>query len=609
MDENMAIKEKEDDIDQLLQARSEIDEELQRHKTRQTVLFTDIVGSTTYFDRFGDTEGLLLLYQHDSLVKAVVEEFKGTVIKTIGDSVMAEFADTLPAVHAAIAIQRHLMDRNESLPRNKRLHIRIGIHTGFGFRRANDLFGDIVNVAARITKCSGPAQILVSQSVVESIPAREVFFKSLGPVSLEGKIDAEEIFEAYWADGAIYDAIRSSFTAFSAPVGAESRGILNDDTAIFQMRLKVLRAFYAIRLASGQFIAKVHATPVLSVAKTTLALTVYAAIAAGIVSGRADTKQPSIPEAPPPQKTVKRGPISIETPEIMVYASLPLTAVAVPYEGSISNSDAASTSMAPAVAPLMDIHTADRKQNWATFIETAPIPSGIFMMGSDFGKGDEKPRHQVRLDEFNISRAEITNRQYTAFLMDTGYPRPKDPGFAKNYLVEYPNLPVVNVSYDDAIAFCAWASKKLGATVRLPSEAEWEYAALAGRNGVSFPWGPQDPNSLARFKGNAPIDVKTAASDAFPPNSYGLYNMTGNVWEWVEDYYSKDYYTTSPIRNPKGPADGTKHTIRGGSWADDGSTLRVTRRAGRNPNERSDQIGFRVVVSSNRQELKSVSVQ
>jgi formylglycine-generating enzyme required for sulfatase activity len=208
-----------------------------------------------------------------------------------------------------------------------------------------------------------------------------------------------------------------------------------------------------------------------------------------------------------------------------------------------------------------------------------------------------------------MSRAEITTRQYMTFLMDTGYPRPKDPGFAKNYLTEYPNLPVVNVSYDDAIAFCAWASKKVGATVRLPSEAEWEYAALAGRNGVSFPWGPQDPNSTARFKGNAPLEVKTAASDAFPPNSYGLYNMTGNVWEWVQDYYSKDYYTTSPIRNPKGPVDGMKHSIRGGSWADDGSTLRVTRRAGRNAGDRSDQIGFRVVVSHEKAEFKSAGIQ
>jgi formylglycine-generating enzyme required for sulfatase activity len=105
---------------------------------------------------------------------------------------------------------------------------------------------------------------------------------------------------------------------------------------------------------------------------------------------------------------------------------------------------------------------------------------------------------------------------------------------------------------------------------------------------------------MARFKGNAPLGVRTAAKDDFPPNRFGLYNMSGNVWEWVQDYYAKDYYTTSPIRNPKGPASGTKHSIRGGSWANGDSTLRVTRRASRNPTDRNDQTGFRVVVTPGR---------
>ena len=94
------------------------------------------------------------------VVGATLRNSRDVVIKTIGDSVMAEFADPLTAVHAAIAIQRRLLHHNQSLPRNERLQIRIGINSGFGFRRANDLFGDIVNVAARITKRSGPAQIL-----------------------------------------------------------------------------------------------------------------------------------------------------------------------------------------------------------------------------------------------------------------------------------------------------------------------------------------------------------------------------------------------------------------------------------------------------------------
>src|SRR2546422_5967454 len=98
----------EDNINQLLKARSEIDEEIRRHKTHQAVLFTDVVGSTTYFDRFGDTAGLLLLHRHDHFVIGAVEEFQGTVVKTIGDSVMAEFPESVLAVRAAVEVQRRL---------------------------------------------------------------------------------------------------------------------------------------------------------------------------------------------------------------------------------------------------------------------------------------------------------------------------------------------------------------------------------------------------------------------------------------------------------------------------------------------------------------------
>src|SRR5215468_10747764 len=117
------MEKREDTIDDLLQARSEIDEELRRHKTKITVLFTDVVGSTNYFDRFGDTAGLLLLHRHDNYVGSAVVDFEGTVIKTIGDSVMAEFPHPLLAVHAAIEIQRRLLRHNQDLPKPERLQI------------------------------------------------------------------------------------------------------------------------------------------------------------------------------------------------------------------------------------------------------------------------------------------------------------------------------------------------------------------------------------------------------------------------------------------------------------------------------------------------------
>jgi formylglycine-generating enzyme required for sulfatase activity/class 3 adenylate cyclase len=563
-----------EDIDQLLRARSDIDEELRRHKTKQTVLFTDIVGSTTYFDHFGDTAGLVLLYRHDSVVVGAIEEFDGIVIKTIGDSVMAQFVEPSHAVHAAIAMQRRLLQHNRSLSRSERLQIRIGINSGYGFRRANDLFGDSVNVAARITKRCGPAQILISQSVFEETPAVEATCRSLGKMNLAGKTDALEIYEVVWAEEGAYDALRSSLTGFERDS---------------------LKRFRAMRSRLSQTIGVVSA-------KTAAIIAIYLVIAAGLVASRADTKRSRVPDIH--VSRVSRQPVIVaENVKEVVSSPEPLQpAAAETAESAVSTSSAPANVIklavpAPDVTPIPNPAPQAVQPDWMGWLDTVPIPAGTFMMGNESGKGDEKPRHQVKLDGLNMSRAEITNRQYWAFLEATGYPRPKDPGFVKNYLMDYPDLPVINVSYEDAIAFCAWASTKFEAAIRLPTEAEWEYASLGGETGGPFPWGDKDPKAMARFKGNAGRGVVTVSKGTFPPNGYGLYNMNGNVWEWVLDFYAKDYYTTSPIRNPKGADAGTKRSIRGGSWADDEQSLFTTRRANRSPGDHSDQIGFRVVVT------------
>src|SRR5262249_51687868 len=189
---------------QLLKIRSEIDEEIRRHKTERTVLFTDIVGSTTYFDRFGDTAGLLLVQRHDDFVASAVRQSQGVVIKTIGDSVMAEFPEPLLAVHAAVEIQRRVFRHNQSLLDGERLQVRAGINCGVGFRRGTDFLGDAVNVAARITKRSGPAQILISQPVYEATAGTDICCRPAGSASLEGKAEAGELYEVVWTDAEIY---------------------------------------------------------------------------------------------------------------------------------------------------------------------------------------------------------------------------------------------------------------------------------------------------------------------------------------------------------------------------------------------------------------------
>jgi serine/threonine protein kinase/class 3 adenylate cyclase len=203
----------ESNIDRLLKVRAEVDQELRRHRDFLTVLFTDVVGSTSYFDRFGDTYGLMMLQRHAKLASSVVNEFGGKVIKTIGDSVMAEFSQPAWGVRAAVEIQRRVGTLNRSLSPDDRLQLRIGINHGPAFRHEKDLFGDAVNLAARITKRTGPAQVLVSSTVRIALADQPEFHLApLGEVTIAGKTGKEDIFEVIWTDTAVYDALREDLT-------------------------------------------------------------------------------------------------------------------------------------------------------------------------------------------------------------------------------------------------------------------------------------------------------------------------------------------------------------------------------------------------------------
>jgi class 3 adenylate cyclase len=217
-------------VDRLLRARAEIDEALRRHKSTVTILFSDVVGSTTYFDRYGDTAGLAMLHRQGDLCSAVIGEHGGTIIKTIGDSVMAEFSSPVAGVRAAVQIQRKLQALNETLTERERVRLRIGIHTGTAFRRANDVFGDAVNLAARITKHTGPAQILVSRAVQQAVVGEpETALVCLGEVTIEGRSEKEDVFEVLWMDPAAYGQLREHVTAALARGDLVSPGLRLDD--------------------------------------------------------------------------------------------------------------------------------------------------------------------------------------------------------------------------------------------------------------------------------------------------------------------------------------------------------------------------------------------
>src|SRR6266849_2100764 len=203
-------------VDTLLKARAEIDEQLRRHKNALTVLFTDVVGSMSFFERNGDTAGLVMIHRHDELAARAIQLHEGTVVKTIGDSAMAEFPDPASAVRAAVEIERQFLKLNLTLPEEHRVEVRIGVHTGVGFRKGNDLFGEVVNVTARIVKRTAPAQILISRALYEAISTEpDLHCRWLSKLTIDGRTEKEDIFEVVWTDVEAYRDVQDRLAASS----------------------------------------------------------------------------------------------------------------------------------------------------------------------------------------------------------------------------------------------------------------------------------------------------------------------------------------------------------------------------------------------------------
>ena len=224
------------------------------------------------------------------------------------------------------------------------------------------------------------------------------------------------------------------------------------------------------------------------------------------------------------------------------------------------------------------------------------VPAGAFLMGcveGDLGcLATEQPRHEVTfLEPFELMEAEVTVGQYAWFAEETGYSLPPMPDFAQTE-----EHPVVLVDWDDATAFCQAAG------ARLPTEAEWEYAARGGLEGLVYGWDNQVSRDIANYgadqccngaTGGGDLWINTAPVKSFPPNNFGLYDMVGNVWEWVGGWLDDDYYAVSPSIDPPGSVAGYARVVRGGSWLNFPSALRTSVRLPFGQAGQTSNIGVR----------------
>jgi sulfatase modifying factor 1 len=258
--------------------------------------------------------------------------------------------------------------------------------------------------------------------------------------------------------------------------------------------------------------------------------------------------------------------------------------------------------------------------------ELALIPGGEFLMGSDDAEEDERPVHRVQLDEVYLGVQAVTNTEYARFVRDTGHRAPaiyelplvvaagggdRERGFREAgapyvWIDSEPppgrgDHPVTLVRYDDAAAYCAWLAAITGRPFRLPTEAEWEKAARGGEESKRYPWGDR----LDRDRANFLVDPAMRATHgtmpvrSFPPNGHGLFDMAGNVWEWVQDWYDPRAYEHAAARNPRGPASGHLRVLRGGGWlVADVRMLSCSHRHKVPPDTYSYAIGFRVACTA-----------
>jgi formylglycine-generating enzyme required for sulfatase activity len=216
------------------------------------------------------------------------------------------------------------------------------------------------------------------------------------------------------------------------------------------------------------------------------------------------------------------------------------------------------------------------------------IPAAGFLMGSNAGQDCERPVHRVWVHSFGLAAMQVTNAEYERFLRATSA---QAPPFWSDPNSNHPQQPVSGVSWFEASRYCEWLSAQAGRAYRLPTEAEWEFAARGGLEQKNFPWGDAPPESLSDYATRWQTGPEPVGR--YAPNAFGLYDICDNVHEWCSDWYDPNYYAVSPEHNPRGPGQTKRKSSRGGSWRHHIKVARCSARSSIPPEFQYADYGFR----------------
>jgi formylglycine-generating enzyme required for sulfatase activity/class 3 adenylate cyclase len=468
------------------------------------------------------------------LVEPSITEHYGRLVKTTGDGFIAIFDSPLEAVRCAIVIQQNMSGRNTSLPRDHWIEYRIGVNLGDVIIEEDDIYGDGVNVASRLEGLAAPGQVYIS--------------------------------------GGIYEQIKNKLVCGYESLGDRKVKNITDPVRVY--RVLPDPAAFKTRKRRENVIVLVISLIWLGVASAGL----WYWLPHGKIRDQASTGlSVATPKATSPPTVAKQSP----------QPSQPS-----PPEITANQQGRPQTQLVPSAAPA-------GKQAAIQSAPAAPTPAirepemsmlrgGMFMMGSSEDIS-EKPVHQVAIKPFAISLYPISVREWNecaaakacAFVA-TG----KD------------DAPITNVSWSDARQFVAWLAGATRKAYRLPTEAEWEYAARGGTQ-TRYWWGDEFQPGMANCKNcaNVASAEQPIRIGSFKPNPFGLYDMGGAVDQWVEDCWHKNYQGAPSDGSAWVEGDCGSHVIRSGSWKNDARYVRPANRDSYDTNVRYPTHGFRIALS------------
>lgn len=576
------------------------------------ILVADVVG---YSRLIADDEEATLrrLEVFRGIWQDCVSRCRGRIFNTAGDAILVEFQSVVDAVRCAVEFQAEARAQNETLVGHRQMQFRIGITIGDVVERGSDLLGDGVNVAARLQTLAGAGGICVSSWVREQVGNRlPVVFTDIGEQTVKNIPTPVRAYRI--------DPPRDGL----ADVSPAEKAALPDWVGRATSSWKAMGAVAALAVAG--IAAVFMATAQLRNGSPQATPTAKTVSLDDLVPKQSKTAaaQPKADPAPP-AKTVKEPTPVVEQPKLPPQAPVPIPPVKAP---STTQAPPVVVPQGPSVldpavrrGPLSEaaereLKPRDRFKECDTCPEMVVVPAGEFQMGATGYEADEQPVRKVTIGaRFAVSRYAVTVDEFETFLAVTGYKigtgcrafeaggwrERSDLSFKSPGFPQAGHHPVVCVNWNDAKAYTDWMSARMTATYRLPTEAEREYVTRAGTTTL-FWWGNSIDPGRAAYDWTTGIAASPKADrrrgthpvNAFEPNPWGLYQVHGNVSEWVEDCWGS--YRNAPTNGAALlTGDCSVRGLRGGSWGNSALDLRSSYRGNQSVHHRNFNVGFRVV--------------